>query len=317
MDMEMKKMSSVELYQGDCLTIIKEIENNSVDLILSDIPYGISYEEWDVIHDNKNSALGGSTEAQRRAGDIFKRRGKPLNGWSEEDRLISKQYQDWCSLWSSDWLRTLKPGGSCFIFAGRRYAHRCIISMEDAGFTFKDMLAWNKVTSPFRAQRVSKVFERRKDEENSKKYESWRLGNLAPVFEPILWFQKPYKIGTTITDNLLEYQLGCFNDQILHENLIEVNSKIPSGQKFHPTQKPVSILENLIKLTTFENQFVFDPFMGSGSTGIACLNTNRNFIGIELDKDYFTIAENRIKQANEDGSAVIRSVRYGFGEDDE
>ena len=67
--------------------------------------------------------------------------------------------------------------------------------------------------------------------------------------------------------------------------------------RFHPTQKPVELLEYLIKTYTNEGETVLDFTMGSGSTGAACLNTNRNFIGIELDKQYFDIAESRIKGA--------------------
>ena len=70
----------------------------------------------------------------------------------------------------------------------------------------------------------------------------------------------------------------------------------------HPTQKPVALLEYLIKTYTNENELVLDNCMGSGSTGVACVNTNRNFIGIELDKNYFNIAKERIeKVANNDG----------------
>ncbi len=125
---------------GDSSEMIKGIPSASVHLILSDIPYGISADEWDVLHDNTNSALLGTSPAQEKAGAIFRKRGKPINGWSEADREISKQYYEWCLTWASEWLRVLKPGGTAFIFAGRRYAHRCICALEDVGFSFKDML---------------------------------------------------------------------------------------------------------------------------------------------------------------------------------
>ena len=66
--------------------------------------------------------------------------------------------------------------------------------------------------------------------------------------------------------------------------------------KKHPTQKPVALLEYLIKTYTNENELVLDNCMGSGSTGVACVNTNRNFIGIELDEQYFQIAKERIEK---------------------
>ena len=102
-------MNLNSIYQGDSIKLIKEIDDESVHLILSDIPYGISFDSWDVLHANSNIALLGSSPAQEKAGNIFKKRGKPLNGWSEDDRLIAKQYYDWVSGWVNDWFRVLKP----------------------------------------------------------------------------------------------------------------------------------------------------------------------------------------------------------------
>jgi site-specific DNA-methyltransferase (adenine-specific) len=167
---------------GDSVVLIKEIPSSSVHLILSDIPYGIGAEDWDVLHDNTNSAYLGSSPAQEKAGAIFKKRGKPINGWSEADRDIPQQYYDWCSTWAAQWFRALKPGGTVFIFAGRRFAHRCICALEDVGFSFKDMLAWVRDHAPHRAQRVSVVFDRRGDAVSSREWEGWRVGNLRPSF---------------------------------------------------------------------------------------------------------------------------------------
>ena len=91
-----------QIIEGDSVLRIKEIPSSSVHLILSDIPYGIGAEDWDVLHDNTNSAYMGSSPAQEKAGAIFKKRGKPINGWSEADREIPKQYYDWCSTWAAD-----------------------------------------------------------------------------------------------------------------------------------------------------------------------------------------------------------------------
>lgn len=88
-----------------------------------------------------------------------------------------------------------------------------------------------------------------------------------------------YQAYTNFPNDLLEY-------------------KQPIGSKsIHPTQKPVELLEYLINTYTDENMLILDNCMGSGSTGVACKHTNRNFIGIELDNTYFTIAEERIKNA--------------------
>lgn len=289
-------MSEIILKQGDCLELMKDIPNESVHALISDIPYGINYEEWDILHNNKNNALGGTSPAQNKS-QLFKRRGKPINGWSAEDKKIPIEYQNWCTNWGKIAYKILKPGGSIILFAGKRYIHRCIIALEDIGFNYRDIIIWYKQQAPFKAQRVSCVFERRHDIENAYKYKNLRLGNLAPVCEPIIWLQKPYKQGTTLTDNLLKHEVGCFNSTILKQNFISLSNKISKNIKYHPTQKPTELMKILIETFTLENQIVLDPFMGSGSTGVACINTNRNFIGIELDEKYFNIAEERINNA--------------------
>lgn len=294
-----------QIINGNSIEILKTFSNDFVHTIISDIPYGISIDDWDILHNNTNSALGGSSSAQVEAGGIFKRRGKPLNGWSQADKNIPLEYQNWCSSWAKDWYRVLKPGGTCFIFAGRRLAHRCIIALEDVGFTFKDMLSWEKNNAPYRAQRVSSIFDRRKDNQNSLMWQGWRVANLPPYFEPILWFQKPYKTGGTIVDNILENNVGAWNEASLLEhniasknivsNILKVNPS-KDDKKFHIAQKPINLMKLLIELVTVENQIVLDPFMGSGTTCVAAKQLNRKFIGIDINSDYCNIAKQRLNK---------------------
>lgn len=293
---------------GNSIDEIKNIPDNSIHAIISDIPYGIGYDDWDILHNNTNSALGGQSKAQNEAGAIFKRRGKPLNGWSEADKRIPLEYQLWCESWASDWLRVLKPGASCFIFAGRRFSHRCIIALENTGFTFKDMIAWEKNKAPHRAQRVSAIFERRKDTDNEEKWQGWRVANLRPIFEPILWFQKPYKVGGTLADNIVENELGAWNEEALQKyslhnglssaNIIKVITDSDDSGK-HITQKPLKLMELLVELVTIQGQIVLDPFAGSGTVCVAAKNLNRQYIGIEADQNYIEIANQRLKQFNQ------------------
>jgi len=293
---------------GDSIELIKSIDNEYVHAIISDIPYGICYEDWDILHNNSNSALGGTSNAQLEMGSLFKRRGKPLNGWSESDKKIPLEYQEWCSKWASEWLRVLKSGGSCFIFAGRRYAHRCIVALEDAGFTFKDMLAWEKNFAAAKAQRLSSIYERRNDDENEQKWKGWRVANLRPIFEPILWFQKPYKIGGTIADNVINNGVGAWNEEAIkkynlnyrnnnfYNNIIKVEtSKSDFGS--HVNQKPLKLMEFLISLVTKENAIILDPFCGSGTTCIAAKNINRHYIGIEINSYNVEISNKRLLES--------------------
>jgi len=285
---------------GDSRRELKKLPPEFAHLILSDIPYGIGAEDWDVLHDNKNSAFAGSSPAQEKAGAIFRRRGKPINGWSEADRAIPKEYYDWCLDWAPEWLRVLKPGGSALVFAGRRYAHRCTCALEDSGFSFKDMLSWVRERAPHRAQRLSVVFERRGDQRSASAWDGWRVGNLRPSFEPILWFTKPYKIGTTIADNALSYEIGPYNeDEFLRyvprpDNIIECGFASQEAG-LHPTQKPTRLIQALIALTTRPGHIVLDPFAGSGTTAVAARNLGRHFLAYEMDSKYAEIFQKRVQ----------------------
>lgn len=282
---------------GDCLEYIPQLDDNSIDLFLSDIPYGIGLDQWDVLHNNTNSALLGQSPAQiGKSG--FKRRGKPIRGWSLADRQIPQEYEAWCYKWAKPLYAKLKDGASLFIFGHRRTIHRAILALEKSGFLLRDILAWEKNGAHHRAQQLSKVLASRGLHEEAKKWSGWRLGNLAPAWEPIAWLFKPYKY--TITDNVLKNGVGAVNIGACTiagrspTNILRFTF-VPGEGRFHEAQKPVSLLEFLIKLTTQENQIVLDPFMGSGSTAVACAKLNRRFIGFEIEEKYVKIAQKRLK----------------------
>ncbi len=275
---------------GDCLEHLPDLEKNSIDLFLSDIPYGISLDDWDVLHSNTNSALLGKSPAQDSKSG-FKRRGKPINGWAQSDRNIGLEYQEWCKDWAIKIYPKMKNGSFLFVFGARRTIHRVINAFEDSGFLLKDTLAWKKPSAHHRAQRVSIVLERRGLVEEAKKWEGWRLGNLAPIWEPIAWFMKPYTIGGTITDNILENEVGAMNIGKCQLNGSSSTNMLEFGfgkneARIHEAQKPLALIEYLIKLTTRKNQIVLDPFMGSGTTAIAAKILKRRFIGFESNPEY-------------------------------
>src|ERR1022692_1372506 len=114
-DKQQLTTASNQVIQGDCIELLARFPDESIHLIVSDIPYGIGAEDWDVLHANSNSAYLGSSPAQVKAGAVFKKRGKPLNGWSEADRRIPHEYYEWCSSWANDWYRVLKPGASAMV----------------------------------------------------------------------------------------------------------------------------------------------------------------------------------------------------------
>ena len=285
---------------ADCRDHIALLENNSIELFLSDIPYGISHDDWDVLHKNTNSALLGQSPAQvGKSG--FKRRGKPINGWSQADRNMGKEYEEWCRSWVEMIFPKLKDGASLFVFGARRTVHRVVNAFEDSGFLLKDILAWKKDYAHHRAQRVSVVFDRRGLEEAAERWKGWRLGNLAPIYEPIAWFIKPYKIGGTIADNVLEHGVGAINTAEFETHGIRPNNVLELGfqkneRRIHEAQKPLQLIEFMIRLTTQECQTVLDPFMGSGTTAIAARRTNRHFIGFEVVPEFHTGSLKRLQE---------------------
>ena len=283
---------------ADCREHIPLLMDESVELFLSDIPYGISLDDWDVLHNNTNAALLGQSPAQvGKSG--FKRRGKPINGWSQADRNMGKEYQEWCRSWAEMVLPKLKSGASIFVFGARRTIHRVVNAFEDSGFLLKDVLAWKKESAHHRAQRVSIVFDRRGLMNAAKTWRGWRLGNLAPIYEPIAWFMKPYRIGGTVADNVLEHGVGAMNIEEcqIHganpTNVLEFGFQ-KSERRIHEAQKPLQLTEFLIRLTTQENQTVLDPFMGSGTTAVAARRVKRHFIGFETVPEFHTEALQRL-----------------------
>ncbi len=296
---------------GDGIEAVGNMDPSTIHLILSDIPYGIGVEEWDVLHRNTNSALLGSSPAQQKAGAVFRRRGKPLNGWSDADRRIPAEYQKWCESFASQWLKVLKPGGAAIIFAGRRFSHRCIVAFEEAGFTFRDSLAWIREAAPHRAQRLSIIFQRRGDAAAALQWEGWRVGNLRPIFEPVLWFAKPYPIGSTIADNCTAHGVGAFNEAAFlrfensPDNILRSGFQ-PGESGRHVAQKPVELMRSLIELTTQRGQIVLDPFCGSGSTLLAAKNSGRRYVGFDTDPDSIKIAKIRLGQGDNNPTKYAR-----------
>jgi site-specific DNA-methyltransferase (adenine-specific) len=174
--------------------------------------------------------------------------------------------------------------------------------MEDGGFCYKDMIGWNKNRAAHRAQRVSVVFENRGNHAEAERWNGWKLGNLRPVFEPILWFTKPYKIGTTIADNMIKHCVGGYNEDAYmtmigrSDNMVSIGFS-PGESGHHPNQKPLLLMKLLIELTTKTGQTILDPYCGSGSTLVAAKLCGRASIGIDNNLNYINIAKQRLDNA--------------------
>lgn len=223
-------MNNYILKQGDCLELMKDISDESVDLILTDPPY-ISPTVTSIGR-NVNKHIADLSIVQTYY------------------RLIKKEFE-----------RILRYDGSLFIFCDEKYA----MCLYEIFYDWKNtsLVIWDKgrigMGRPFRKQHEFIFFANR----GSSDYN--RTENIKSF------------------PSILKY------------------SPVSANEKMHTSQKPVKLLEALILGFSNENGVVLDCFAGSGSTGVACVNTGRRFIGMELDQDYFEIAQKRIEEAQKVG----------------
>ena len=245
----------IKLLHGDCLELMNVIPDKSIDMILCDLPYGITKCKWDIIlpfeplweqynriiRDNGVIALFGN---------------EPFSSALRMSNIKNYKY-DW------KWNKVQPTGFS----ACKRQPMRVI----------EDIIIFYKKQPTYNPQMITreKAIDSRNWKQDKRISENSRFSGTNNSLS-----QRVYKDKYPI-------------------NYIEVNrasKECNNTKRFHPTQKPVALLEYLIKTYTNEEETVLDNCMGSGSTGVACINTNRNFIGIEKDDNYFKIAEERIKQ---------------------
>lgn len=223
------------------------------------------------------------------------------------DPSQGKQLQKFMENMANEAYRLLKPGGFFIVFSQARLYHRLAVAIEDSGFEIRDMLGWKydgqaKAFSMTHFIRKMNMPESWK-EEVIKKLDGRKTPQLKPNIEPIVLAQKP-KEGTFV-ENWLAYETGLIDvtaslDGKFPSNIMEVKkpSRAEKGQgNDHLTVKPLALMRHLIRLFSKEHQLVFDPFQGSGSTGVACVETNRAYLGIEIDPAYFKIAQTRLEMA--------------------
>lgn len=256
----------IKLYKGDCLEIMDKLiaEGVKVDAIITDPPYGTTACKWDTI-----IPFDKLWEQYER---IIKPNGAIV--LTAKQPFTSKLV---CS--RIDWLRESlvwikhKPTN----FANGKYMH--------LNYT-EDILVFGKGKPTYNPQMQPRKSERVKQAQNGNS-KNWRS---KPKTENEVAFSTDYEPREWTVYNA---------DMKLPMNYIELPSVVSNSKEKqdHPTQKPIALFEYLIKTYTNENETVLDNTMGSGTTGVACVNTNRHFIGIEKDEKYFEIAKNRINDS--------------------
>lgn len=239
---------SIDIKLGDCLQQMQNIPDNSIDLILCDLPYGTTKCVWDVVI--------------------------PFD-----------------KLWDQ-YKRVLKENGAVLLFGQEPFSSLLRCSNLNM---YKYDIYWEKerLTNIMQVKnRVGKtvetisVFYKKQPTYNPQmiEYNGPKRGNKV----------KNGKLGVLVDDSNSKKVKEYHDNGYRYPTQVWKFKRDTLKSNLHPTQKPVALLEQLIKTFTNENDTVLDNCMGSGSTGVACINTNRNFIGIELDENYYKIAKRRL-----------------------
>lgn len=242
-------MSNIKLYNGDCLEIMKTLPDKSIDLILCDLPYGVTANKLDIVI--------------------------PFDKlWEQYNRII-------------------KDNGVIALF-GQGVFYIDLVNSNRKMFKYD--LVWNKVLTsgflnanrmPLRQHEQIAIFYKKQPVYNPQKTKGSKNHNKG-------------KPKNNENNNYGKYDF-VDNTETLGElknpTSILTFSKPHPSKALHRTEKSIELLEYLIKTYSNEGETVLDNCMGSGSCGVAAVNTNRNFIGIELDKNYFEIAKKRIEEA--------------------
>lgn len=298
----------IKLLQGDCLIESEKIKNGSVDLILTDLPYGtmngFNGIDWDFAIDPK--------EVYTIANRILRKNGKMVL-FSQEpytSRLITEAHPN-------------IPFSYRMIWEKDNFANALLVNKAPVSY-YEDILVFSKTHDtedlhPLRSylkeckeksgmtnkqfnHLFSDYYNKQGCRDRSVLEHYWAPSQFMlptiEIYEKILqptgYFPIPYTELKAIDDQFKKDLPSTFNlweDKKYKSNILKYRKDYDG---YHPTQKPVSLLDDLIKTFSNEGDTVVDLTMGSGSTGVACLNTKRRFIGMELDEEYYNVATNRI-----------------------
>ena len=228
-------MNKIKLINGNCLDTLKNIPNESIDLIVTDPPY--------------------PTTSRGNAGNSGGMLQKDIN---KKGRVFTHNNIN-CKEYAPEFYRLLKDGSHCYVMTNHINLIDMLNTFTDVGFHFIKSLIWNKGNKIMGQYYMSQ-------------------------YEYILFFRKGK--GKKINN--------CGTSDIL--SIPNKKTKDKDGKNIHDTEKPIELMEVLVNNSSQENELIIDPFMGVGSTGVACIKNNRNFIGIEIDENYFNIAKSRLEE---------------------
>lgn len=258
------------LINQNSLTKLDTFADNSIDAIITDPPYGITHLDKEFDKQTLDNTA--------KSGGIFA--GMTMGGMKFDNNQNKSTYEFLLPFFQKS-LRVLKPGAFCIVFSQGRLVAGVMNALIEAGFEIREQMFWRKPSAKPNQQTPWKKTSKNKD------FTDRVVFGPGKVIEPFIIAQKP--IEGSYSENYLKYHTGLVNKELATTTVFEeaAPSKDEKQGLQHPTIKPIKLMERIIETFTEENQTVLDIFNGSGSTGIAALNKNRNYIGIELNKHYY------------------------------
>ena len=307
-----------KIYNMDCLDGMKLIPDDSIDLIVTDPPYNIGKAKWDKIPNYIEWCGKWFIECQR----VLKDNGSFY--WWHNDMVQIAQLMEWLRvntefvfnsfiIWDKGDFRALSwknPSDDSNLRSWFNTCEYCLF------YTFQDKTGLSKVLKNPAFYKLQEYF---KTERQKTGMTATALDGVMRIKVSYCYWEKPttheYRIPNERNYKALqahfngtayrrEYEsLRQEYESLRYTHNLDTNhnnvwrSQKRNNVKQHPTQKPNDLIERIIKTSSNQGNVVFDGFMGSGTTAIACINTNRHYIGFELDTTYFNIAQERIKKA--------------------
>ncbi len=244
------------IYNEDCLEAMKEIPDYSIDAIITDPPYGTTACKWDSVIDFK-LMWEQLNRIIKPNGAIVLFGSEPFSSALRMSNIKNYKY-DWI------WIKNIPTGTMLAKIQPMR-------NVENILVFYKSQPKYNRQMIKRTPEEFKKSYRKNNSESKNGEQMRYTKNPLIRQSEDRQWYKPPIQT-------------------------LYYNSDSKRNGKSHPTQKPVALMEYLIKTYTNENETVLDFTMGSGTTGVACLNTNRKFIGIENNKEYFEIALKRIQE---------------------
>jgi len=311
----------MKLYKGDCLIESDNIESGSVDLILTDLPYGTvkganldgwngNKTDWDTVID--------TNKIYKIANRIIRKNGKMVLFAQQPftTELIKKAIPNiphsYNMIWEKDHFANALTAKKAplnyyedILVFSKNYDLEYVTPNNPMFEYFKECKEKSGITTKEYNNHYCDYVGKTKNRDRGMVARCWETSQFwfpnkdiyENVLQPTGFFTEKWEVLNEINENFKKKFASTFNlwEGKKYKSNILKYKKDYDGH--HPTQKPVLLLEDLIKTFSNEGNTVVDLTMGSGSTGVACKNTNRNFIGIEMDDNYFEIAKQRINNA--------------------